>query len=436
MLFPKTTEELCRIIREAGERGQGLAPVSSGPPHLHGASENPEAETVCFSEMNRILRIDRKERYARVEAGVTLGELIPLARAQGLRLNIPFLARPNKSAVTAALEREAVMLPKYQYDYPDPMLTLQAVFGTGDEFRTGSAAGPGSMEENSSDKLLPWGPGSIDYQRLFSAAQGTFGFVTWGTLKAEVLPTRSTLFFVRGESASALAALADELLLNRVPDECILLDRKNFSRAFSEDEREEAALADAGDWVLLCRVCGYERYPEERLAIYEGYVLDACRERGGSCERQPAFLPRPAEAYEAYLTDCDRRETWWKLRHGPHEELLLLCPPSRVGAIAEYLRERFPEAGLTLQPQVQGRAWRIEADLDGGAEAAEALFAAAPELMRLGAYFDRPYGRLPELVYTEPTATAYMRRLKKVFDPHNILNPGKLCFGEGGGLRV
>ena len=436
MLFPKSTEEVCRIVREAGARGRGLVPVSSGPPHLHGASENPAAETVCFSGMDRILRIDRKERYARVEAGVTLGTLIPLMREQGLRLNIPFLARPNKSAVTAALEREAVMIPKYQYDYPDPMLTLQVVFGTGDEFRTGSAAGPGTMEENRSDKVIPWGPGPIDYQRLFSAAQGTFGFVTWGTLKAEVLPTVSTLFFIRSSSVSQLTALADHLLLNRVPDECILLDRRNFSRAFSLDEAEEGALAEAGDWILLCRVCGYARYPEERLAIYEAYVEDACRERGACCERQPDFLPRPAEAYEAYLTDCDRRETWWKLRHGPHEELLLLCPPSRVGAIAEYLRERFPEAGLTLQPQVQGRAWRVEVDLDGGSEADDALFAAVPKLMETGAYFDRPYGRLPELVYTEPTATEAIRRLKKVFDPRGILNPGKLCFGPGGEERV
>ena len=102
---------------------------------------------------------------------------------------------------------------------------------------------------------------------------------------------------------------------------------------------------------------------------------------------------------------------------------------------AAFLRERFPTAGLTLQPQVQGRAWRIEADLDGATEAADALFAAAPDLMRLGAYFDRPYGRLPELVYTEPTATDAIRRLKKVFDPYNILNPGKLCFDEGGARR-
>ena len=69
-------------------------------------------------------------------------------------------------------------------------------------------------------------------------------------------------------------------------------------------------------------------------------------------------------------------------------------------------------------------------------QAAEALFAAAPALMALGAYFDRPYGRLPELVYTEPGGVDAIRRLEAVFDPAGILNPGKLCFPKGGEDRV
>ena len=55
-------------------------------------------------------------------------------------------------------------------------------------------------------------------------------------------------------------------------------------------------------------------------------------------------------------------------------------------------------------------------------------FRLARELMPLGAYYDRPYGRLPELVYTEPVSLDAIRRLKKIFDPDGILNPGKLCF--------
>jgi len=98
------------------------------------------------------------------------------------------------------------------------------------------------------------------------------------------------------------------------------------------------------------------------------------------------------------------------------------------------MQERLPQAGLTLQPQVQGRAVRIEcnlrfADQPGAAKKWEdELFALAPELAAAGAYFDRPYGRLTELVYNEPLSLDAMRRIKKIFDPDNILNPGKLCF--------
>ena len=434
MLFPESTREVQDLVLEARRTGTPLVPLSSGPPHFHGASVNPDAETVSFSRMDHILQIDRKARYARVEAGVTFGELIPKMREKGLRLNLPFLPRANKSALASALEKEAVLIPKYQYDYPDPLLTLEVVFGTGDVFRTGSASGPGTMEENSSDKVLPWGPGSVDYYRLFTAAQGTFGLVTWATLKAEVLPSLSRLFFVQAEEPGPLVRLANHLCRERIPDELIILDRRSFSLAFGNMPEEEKALAGAAPWVMLCRVCGFDRYPEERVDIYSGYVQEACAKFDLPCETAPAFLPCPPEKLEEMLTDCDRREVYWKCRRGPERELVLLAPPSKTTAIAEAIRARFPEAGILLQPQVQGRAFRVECDLFPGegeaaaAEAEEALFRLARELMPLGAYYDRPYGRLPELIYTEPVSLDAIRRLKKIFDPDGILNPGKLCF--------
>ena len=434
MLFPESTRDVQDLVLEARRTGTPLVPLSSGPPHFHGASVNPAAETVSFSRMDHILQIDRKARYARVEAGVTFGELIPKMREKGLRLNLPFLPRANKSALASALEKEAVLIPKYQYDYPDPLLTLEVVFGTGDVFRTGSASGPGTMEENSSDKVLPWGPGSVDYYRLFTAAQGTFGLVTWATLKAEVLPCLSRLFFVQAEEPGQLVRLANHLCRERIPDELIILDRGSFSLAFGNTQEEEQALAGAAPWIMLCRVCGFDRYPEERVDIYSGYVGEACAKFDLPCETAPAFLPCPAEKLEEMLTDCDRREIYWKCRRGPERELVLLAPPSKATAIAEAIRARFPEAGILLQPQVQGRAFRVECDLFPGegeaaaAEAEEALFRLARELMPLGAYYDRPYGRLPELVYGEPVSLDAIRRLKKIFDPDGILNPGKLCF--------
>jgi FAD/FMN-containing dehydrogenase len=46
-----------------------------------------------------------------------------------------------------------------------------------------------------------------------------------------------------------------------------------------------------------------------------------------------------------------------------------------------------------------------------------------------GAAFTRPYGDLAPIVYERAASyTAHLKRLKKVFDPNNIMNPSNLCF--------
>ncbi len=434
MHFPENTEDVRRIVLETRERGTALVPASSGEPHFHGASENSGAEIVCFSKMNRILKMDRRGRYVRVEPGVTFGELIPKLAEQGMRLNLPFLARANKSVVASALEKETVTIPKYQYDYTDPLLTVETVFGTGEVFRTGSAAGPGTPEENKADMVMPWGPGTIDYLRFLCASQGTLGLVTWGTLKTEVLPKVSGLFFVESASAEPLTRLGATLLLRRIPDECVILDRKDFSAAFSDDEAEREILSRIAPWVMLCRVCGFDRYPEERFEIYRGYLEDACTEAGLTLRTSLGLPPELEARIEKRLTDCDRRTESWKLREGACRDILTTVPPSRASAVLELLRRDFPDAGFTVLPQVLGRAFRIECDLfldnvpDVLKETDERIFRAQQELLDAGAVFERPYGRLKELVYTDATATDAMRRLKRIFDPDNVLNPGRLCF--------
>ena len=51
-------------------------------------------------------------------------------------------------------------------------------------------------------------------------------------------------------------------------------------------------------------------------------------------------------------------------------------------------------------------------------------------LFARGALFDRPYtAALSQLVFgADPVAAAAQKKLKDVFDPQGILNPGKLCF--------
>jgi FAD/FMN-containing dehydrogenase len=438
MHYPENTRQVEAIIQNARKIKTPLVARSSRGPHLHGASENPIAETVDFSCMNRIIKIDRRSRYVRVEPGVTFGELIPLLKDAGMRLNMPLLPRAGKSVVASALEREAVLIPKYQYDYTDPLLTVEAVFGTGDVFRTGSAAGPGSPEETRADMVLPWGPGCVDYLRFFTGAQGTMGFVTWATLKTEVLPSLSKLYFVQAASAEKLTCLANTLLRRRIPDECVILSRVSFAAAFAEDAAEEdKLLSTLAPWVMLCRICGFERYPEERLSIYEGYLKEVCAEAGLEAVPEVSALPGLADKVETKITDCDWRKTYWKLRRGGVREIDMLCPPSRAPRLITLLENlSCPGAvGITVQPQVLGRAFRIECSVFFSGDPTEteqvekALEDVSRQLFEAGAYFDRPYGKLSKIAFeSDPVSTEAIRKLKRICDPDGILNPGKLCF--------
>ena len=50
-------------------------------------------------------------------------------------------------------------------------------------------------------------------------------------------------------------------------------------------------------------------------------------------------------------------------------------------------------------------------------------------LLNEGAFFTRPYGELAPILYERAAGyTMALKRVKKVFDPKNIMNPGNLCF--------
>jgi FAD/FMN-containing dehydrogenase len=64
-------------------------------------------------------------------------------------------------------------------------------------------------------------------------------------------------------------------------------------------------------------------------------------------------------------------------------------------------------------------------------ERVRALYGEAVKvLLGEGALFTRPYGEeLTNLVYERAADyTMTLRRVKSIFDPNKIMNPGKLCF--------
>ncbi len=445
--FPRSKADVREIVGIANRHLVPLVPVSSGPPRFHGDTLPYRGGIVIdFSRMHRIIRVDFASRCARIEPGVTFGELVPQLERQGLRLNAPLAPRANKSVLTSCLEREATLIPKYQYDYMDPLLTLEVVYGTGEDFRTGSASGPGIPETLKADMVNPWGPGAIDYYRLLSAAQGSMGLVTWAVVRTEVLPAQKKIYFIPVQDPQRLYAPLDALLRRRVVDECLALNSVNLATLLADDPRTDFAPLKAAlpSWTIIACVAGYQRRAAERVAIYEKYLLEICRDLGLQAQTTLPGAAGMEGAVERLIAGPWSREPYWKLRRGNYvREIFFLTPLSKAGGFVEQMKAlacnfRCPslDFGVYIQPLVQGRgahcSFLLACDCSDQrqADAVDDLFRTASEsLMRQGAFFSRPYGPWAPMVYGDyPDGAAMLRTLKRIFDPNGILNPGKLCF--------
>ena len=105
-------------------------------------------------------------------------------------------------------------------------------------------------------------------------------------------------------------------------------------------------------------------------------------------------------------------------------------------SVAEALKYPASEIGIYIQPQHQGVEHHCEFSLPFDpkdqkevARVKELYCKASEELIGQGAYFSRPYGMWANMVYNrDAQGTIALRKIKQIFDPKNVMNPGKLCF--------
>ena len=170
------------------------------------------------------------------------------------------------------LEREPVVMPAYQWDISDPVACLEVIFGNGEDFRTGQAAGPGTVEEQwavGGVQKAPYGPHVAAWHRLVQGAQGTMGIVTWASLRCELLPKAQEPFVVGSAQLDPLLEMADWLIRLRMVNECFVLSNTDLAAMFATDWPADfkRLKAELPAWTLFYMVAGYEYFPEERVSV-------------------------------------------------------------------------------------------------------------------------------------------------------------------------
>jgi FAD/FMN-containing dehydrogenase len=181
------------LVQWANRTATPLVPVSSGPPHFRGDTvpTAPGAVMVDLSGMKNIMHVDPRNRMVLIEPGVTYAQLQTELAKSGLRVSSPLRPKAGKSVIGSLLEREPIVIPRYQWAMLDPLRCTEVVWGDGMRMTTGEAGGTASLEEEWKKKfaqVTPGGPGQTDFYKFTSAAQGSMGIVTWASVKCELLP--------------------------------------------------------------------------------------------------------------------------------------------------------------------------------------------------------------------------------------------------------
>ncbi len=204
VLRPRTVEEVCAVVRVAGEYGAPVYPVSRG--RNWGMGSRLPARDGCavvdLSGLNRIREVNVPFHYAVVEAGVTQGQLYDHLREQGLPLwiNVTGSSR-DTSAVGNALDRGV----GYFRPRGESLTAMEVVLGSGERVRLGF----GHVEGAATSQLFRPGVGpSMD--GLF--AQSNFGIVTAAGVDLLPAPRAHAAFVARVAREEDLAVLLDRLV--------------------------------------------------------------------------------------------------------------------------------------------------------------------------------------------------------------------------------
>lgn len=177
VVFPRCTEELSAVVEVAFQHRLPIVPRGAGSGLSGGANAIDGCIVMSLQRMDRVLEIDPLNQLAIVQPGVINTAVKKAARAKGLHYP-PDPASYEFSTIGGNIATNAGGLCCLKYGVTsDYVLGLEVVLGDGSIIRTG--------------RRTRKGVAGYDLTRLFVSSEGTLGIVTEATLRLRPLPSEA-----------------------------------------------------------------------------------------------------------------------------------------------------------------------------------------------------------------------------------------------------
>jgi glycolate oxidase len=414
VVFPTSAREVSAIVKLAnGEkipvtpRGGGTN-VSGGSVPWHGGI------VLCTTKMNRILKIDRENLTATVEPGVVLQDL------------------------TLRLAKEGLFFP------PDPQSFLGATMGG---IIAENAGGPACVKYGVTkqyilgiDVVLPTGEivnlggrtlknvVGYDLLHIFISSEGTLGVITRAELKLNPLPPASkTIMAVYNDAAAACESVFRVLENGVIPAKIEFVDNWIINRI---EEMMHLGLPTNAEAVLLFQSDGIAEAVEK-----EAEKIVEVATRYGAVDTRVA---KDADEANQYWT---ARRAGFAATYGGAKTVFsedVTVPRNTMPVLIRKCKElakKYDVEIVTLGHAGDGNlhpaALTDINDKDHYGRAVKAMEEIIEAAVELGGVLSGEHGiGLEKQKFfnkvTDPVVVNMMKGIKALFDPNNIMNPGKI----------
>jgi D-lactate dehydrogenase len=415
VLFPASHEEVAALARIAFEHRIALTPRGAGSGNVGGALPAPGSVVVSFECMRRVLEFDPANRLVVVEAGVVTEEIDRIARGAGLF----YPPDPGSNAYcriggNLAMNAAGPRAVKYGVTR-DYVLGLRAVTGSGQEIRTGCRTTKGVT--------------GYDLTRLLVGSEGTLALITEATLK--LLPAPETVATLRVCYDSTRAALD---AVGRVMQQAVTPCALEFMDHRAIDAIRPTGTADDlppdTRALLMVEADGVAQDVPRQIAALEKALAGA-----GLLDTKSAFQRGEiAQLWTARKSLSQAVKSIAPLKI--NEDVVV--PVSKLADFVDFIDRTAHAHRLAVVSFGHAGNGNLHVNLmvhpddsDEMARAHLALDAIMQRVLALGGTLSGEHGIgtekrrfIPQEI--DPATLDLMRAIKRQFDPHGLLNPGKL----------
>jgi glycolate oxidase len=408
---PQDARQIAAVLKLADRNLIPVTPRGAGTGLTAGSLPVLGGITLSLERLNKILEIDLANFSATAEAGVTLNDLCQAIEEKGLYFP---LYPGEKSAFiggNAATNAGGMRAVKYGVTR-NLVLGLEVVLPSGDIIRTG-----GKYFKCST---------AYDLTQLIVGSEGTLAVITEVTVKLISPPPNREILFIPFNSLSEAIGCVPAILREGILPVGIEFMEEGILRMVEQFTGKEIPMLGYCAYLML--ILESESYDD--FCKLAERISGICLKLGAA----DIFVPNSESAKRNLLEAREKFQPTFK-HNGMLETIDAVVPRSRIADFVQKVKEIGQKYGIRIMASGHAGDGNVhlhplgtEANVPALKDLLTDIYKAAIEMGGTlsgehGLGFDKKK-YLP--LAASPEKIELMKRIKRAFDPHNILNPGKV----------